>query len=58
METLRHNPQNPLEGHISIISGGLGDIGSAIAIELAQRGSDIAIGDLRRLNESESLLQK
>ena len=31
---------------VAIISGGLGDIGRAIAMELARRGADIAIGDI------------
>lgn len=30
-----------------MISGGLGDIGRAIALELARRGADVAIGDVR-----------
>ena len=32
--------------HVAIISGGAGDIGRAIALELARHGADIAIGDL------------
>jgi NAD(P)-dependent dehydrogenase (short-subunit alcohol dehydrogenase family) len=32
---------------VAVISGGLGDIGRAIALELAQRGADIAISDVR-----------
>jgi glucose 1-dehydrogenase len=32
---------------VAIISGGLGDIGRAIAKELARRGADIALGDLQ-----------
>jgi len=35
-----------LTGQVAIISGGLGDIGRAIAKELAGRGADIAIGDI------------
>jgi len=35
-----------LEGQVAIISGGLGDIGQAIAIELAGCGADVAVGDL------------
>ncbi len=34
-----------LQGQVAIISGGLGDIGRACAIELARRGADIAVGD-------------
>ncbi len=33
-------------GGVAVISGGVGDIGRAIASELAARGMDIAIGDL------------
>jgi len=33
-----------LADHVAIISGGLGDIGRACAIELARRGADIAVG--------------
>ncbi len=32
--------------HVAIISGGAGDIGRAIALELARHGADVAIGDL------------
>jgi glucose 1-dehydrogenase len=35
-----------LSGQVAIISGGLGDIGRAIALELARRGAAIALGDL------------
>jgi glucose 1-dehydrogenase len=35
-----------LAGKVAIISGGLGDIGKAIARELASRGANIALGDL------------
>lgn len=38
--------QQKLAGRIAVISGGLGDIGAAIAMELARRGADIAVGDL------------
>lgn len=34
-----------LSGQVAIISGGLGDIGRACAIELARRGADVAVGD-------------
>jgi NAD(P)-dependent dehydrogenase (short-subunit alcohol dehydrogenase family) len=33
-----------LTGQVAIISGGLGDIGRACAIELARRGADVAVG--------------
>jgi len=36
-----------LAGQVAILSGGLGDIGQACAVELARRGADIAVGDLR-----------
>jgi NAD(P)-dependent dehydrogenase (short-subunit alcohol dehydrogenase family) len=36
-----------LAQHVAIISGGLGDIGRAIALELARRGADVALGDIR-----------
>lgn len=35
-----------LNGSIAVISGGLGDIGRAIALELARRGADVAVCDL------------
>lgn len=41
-----------LQGQIGIISGGLGDIGRAIALEFARRGADVAIGDV--LDEKEA----
>lgn len=45
-----------LSVEVAIISGGLGDIGRAIAVELAQRGAAIAIGDLREKEDAESFL--
>lgn len=41
-----------LAGQVAIISGGLGDIGRAIALELASRGADLAVGDV--LDESQA----
>ncbi len=35
-----------LKGQVAIISGGVGDIGLACALELARRGADIALGDI------------
>jgi len=35
-----------LQGQVAVISGGLGDIGRACAIELARRGADVAMGDI------------
>lgn len=49
METLKH---------IAIISGGLGDIGTAIAHELSNRGADIALGDLKESTEAEIVLKQ
>ena len=37
---------NSLHGHVALISGGLGDIGRAVAHELAGRGADISLGDV------------
>ncbi len=48
----------PFSGQIAIISGGLGDIGRAIALEFAARGADIAIGDVLDPAEGESLLSR
>ncbi len=45
-----------LSGQVAIISGGLGDIGRAIARELAGRGADIAIGDILEPDAATSLL--
>lgn len=35
-----------LRGQVAIVSGGLGDIGCAVAIELARLGADVAVGDI------------
>ncbi len=45
-----------LAGHVAIISGGLGDIGRAIARELAARGADIALGGLQSSEAAEPTL--
>jgi NAD(P)-dependent dehydrogenase (short-subunit alcohol dehydrogenase family) len=45
-----------LKGHIAIISGGLGDIGRAIALDLARRGADISIGDVLEVDKASKLL--
>lgn len=43
---------------LAVISGGLGDIGRAIAVELATRfGADVAIGDVRPESEADPFLQ-
>jgi NAD(P)-dependent dehydrogenase (short-subunit alcohol dehydrogenase family) len=36
-----------LADQVAVISGGLGDIGRACAVELARRGADVAVGDAR-----------
>lgn len=45
-----------LFGQTVIISGGLGDIGSAIALEFARLGADIAVGDLLEEEHSSKLM--
>src|SRR5262245_8708738 len=47
-----------LAGQIAIISGGLGDIGRAIARELATHGADIALGGLQPAVETEEFLNE
>jgi NAD(P)-dependent dehydrogenase (short-subunit alcohol dehydrogenase family) len=47
-----------LTGQVAIISGGLGDIGRAIARELAQRGADIAVGDVRPADDAADFLDE
>ncbi len=47
----------PLRNQSAIISGGLGDIGRAIALELARRGASIALGDLAEPAGAEPFLQ-
>jgi NAD(P)-dependent dehydrogenase (short-subunit alcohol dehydrogenase family) len=42
---------------VALISGGLGDIGRAIALELAGRGASIAIGDLAESGRAEEFLK-
>jgi NAD(P)-dependent dehydrogenase (short-subunit alcohol dehydrogenase family) len=43
-------------GKVAVISGGLGDIGRAIAVDLARRGVAVAIGDVRPPGDAEPLL--
>lgn len=45
-----------LTNQVAIISGGLGDIGRAIAQELARRGADVAVGDVRPGEDAVALL--
>lgn len=46
-----------LNGQTAIISGALGDIGRAIALELAARGADIALGDIAPTENAAGVLQ-
>ncbi len=46
-----------LAGQVAVISGGLGDIGRAIALELATRGADVAIGDVRDPADAKDVLR-
>ena len=41
-----------------IISGALGDIGAAAAIEFAKAGYDVALGDIRAAGEANDLIEK
>lgn len=43
---------------VAMVSGGLGDIGSAIAVELASRGIAVALGDLPAPCAADSLLRQ
>lgn len=45
-----------LKSQIAIISGGLGDIGKAIALELARRGANIALGDILEASSAAKVL--
>lgn len=45
-----------LHGQVALISGGLGDIGRAIALELASRGADVAVGDVLDDSKAAGLL--
>ena len=47
-----------LQGKVSLITGGAGGIGSATALELARRGSDIVIADQRIDDNAESIKHK
>ena len=47
-----------LSNQVAMISGGLGDIGRAIALELARRGADIAIGDVRDASAARGLAEE
>jgi NAD(P)-dependent dehydrogenase (short-subunit alcohol dehydrogenase family) len=47
-----------LDGRTALISGALGDIGTAIARELASRGANIALGDVREESAAQALLDE
>ena len=47
--------EQPFKNRTAIISGGLGDIGRAIAWELASKGADVAICDVRECGEAADL---
>jgi len=47
-----------LEGQVAAISGGLGDIGRATAVELARRGADVAVCDILEEAEAGALLKQ
>jgi NAD(P)-dependent dehydrogenase (short-subunit alcohol dehydrogenase family) len=48
--------EKTLANQVAVISGGLGDIGRAIALELARRGTDIAISDVRDPRDASATL--
>jgi NAD(P)-dependent dehydrogenase (short-subunit alcohol dehydrogenase family) len=52
------DPRRPLDQQVAIISGGLGDIGRAIALELARRGAHVAIGDVLDAPGASPLLEQ
>ncbi|HLK58205.1 MAG TPA: SDR family oxidoreductase [Chthonomonadaceae bacterium] len=47
-----------LNGQIALISGGLGDIGHAIAVELGRRGAHIALCDLHEPEKAWAVLEE
>ena len=49
--------KDELNGSVAIISGALGDIGRAIALELASRGADVALGDVLPEEDALGVLQ-
>ena len=42
-----------LEGKVALVSGGLGDIGRAIAVALTERGAKVALCDIREPSDAE-----
>lgn len=49
--------EKPFSGRTAVISGGLGDIGRAIARALAERGASVSLGDLQPESEATEFLQ-
>ena len=47
-----------LDGLAAVVSGGLGDIGRAIVLELARRGADVALCDIHEIRAADTLLRK
>jgi len=47
-----------LQGNVALVSGGLGDIGRAIALELAGRGADVAVSDILPPERAHGLLEE
>lgn len=46
------------KNRIVLLSGGLGDIGKAIALEFAQKGASMAVGDIREPKKAAELLAR
>jgi NAD(P)-dependent dehydrogenase (short-subunit alcohol dehydrogenase family) len=57
MGSVKGEPVAELRGQVAIISGALGDIGRACAVELARRGADVACGGRSDGGRSEPLLE-
>lgn len=47
-----------LAGQVAVVSGGLGDIGRAIALALAEEGADVAVGDVLDASEATQLTRR
>lgn len=47
-----------LQGQVGIVSGGLGDIGRAIVLDLARHGADVGLCDVRDPSEAETFLKQ
>jgi len=46
---------NRFQGQVAVVSGGLGDLGRAIVLELARGGADVAYCDIREKSDAEPL---